>query len=184
MTKGKSSVFYKSTHVVVGNSAKDLVSFGYSQGWDFPVLGSAPIPTRPIHINDWLITPAHLDSTDLPLRAKQRLDAIFSAGIRPIGLLLIHEAPKQLPTGEIRKKSDSRNEVVTPKARIQAKKVLQASGSVLGAIAIETGAITLAIAAAALILPGFLIAGALLLDPILVVVTEDGFWVEIDRWDI
>jgi hypothetical protein len=30
--------------------------------------------------------------------------------------------------------------------------------------------------------PALLVVGAVVVDPILVAVTEDGYWVEIDRW--
>jgi hypothetical protein len=171
------------TNVALGNSAQDLVTFGRSQGWDFPVLGYAPLPAQHVHVNGWLIVPAHLDSSPLPARAQQRMDAIFVAGIRPTGWLLVHEAPKLLPANVEEVEAPTPNTILSPKARQQTRSALKAVGTVLGGLAVATGTVALAVAAVVAFLPVILIAGLILIDPILVAVTEDGFWVEIDRWD-
>ena len=72
----------------------------------------------------------------------------------------------------------------------QIRSVLKALGIAVGAVgsvlAAVTGVAVLAVAAlslaAVMVVPALLVMGAVLLDPILVVVTEDGYWVEIDRW--
>lgn len=182
MKKSKVDIKTMYANVAIGNRAKDLVSFGRSRGWNLPVLGSAPMPDRPVVINGWLISPAHLDSTPLPKRAKYRMDAVYEAGLRPIGWLIVHEAPKQLTSG-IQEKVEIPNRLVTPKTQAFMKSALKTTGTVLGALALASGTALLLVGAIALIVPAFLIAGAVVLDPILVAVTEDGYWVEIDRWD-
>lgn len=172
------------TKFKIGNRAQDLVAFGRSQGWDFPVLGHAPYPSTPVHINDWLIVPAHLDSTPLPARAQDRMDAIFAAGIRPKGWLLVHEAPKYLPANVEEREVPTPTTLLSPRTRQQVKTALKTVGTVMGTLAVATGTAALAIAAVVAFLPVALISGAILIDPILVAVTEDGFWVEIDRWDV
>ena len=61
------------------------------------------------------------------------------------------------------------------------------SGAALGA-GILSGSIValagLAILGGILLAPIGLLGAAVILDPILVVVTTDNYWIEIDRWDI
>jgi len=72
----------------------------------------------------------------------------------------------------------------------QLKSLLTVVASAVGIVALGlvavAGLAVLAVAAlfiaAALALPIALVAGAVGVDPILVAVTEDGYWVEVDRW--
>jgi len=168
----------------IDNSAKSLIDFGRSQGFDFRQLGKAPMPNTVTRIDKWLITPMHLDSTPLPERARQRMKLVAEVGIRPKGWLLIHEAPKHLPAPQQEKTVTQPKETIHPEIKQQAKKALKVTGSILGGFAIATGGLALAIGAITLLVPAFLIAGVVMLDPILVAVTDDGHWIEIDRWDM
>lgn len=171
-----------STQVASGNKAKDLVTFGRSLGWDFPVLWNGPMPARPSHQNNWLIVPAHLDTTPIPDHAQRKMNAILSSGIQLRGWVIIHEAPRLLTDTP---KDEPLESFKIPGAwKNKAKSTLKVTGSILGTLALAAGSVALGIAALTLLLPGVLIAGALMLDPILVAVIEDGFWVEIDRWDV
>lgn len=183
MKTTKTHTVFNQTKIKIGNKAQDLVAFGRSQGWDVPVLGHAPLPSTHVLINGWMIVPAHLDNTLLPTRAQNRMDAIFAAGIRPKGWLVVHEAPKQLPAHIEERNVPTPNTRLSPKTWQQARLALKTVGAVLGGLAVATGTIALAVAAMVAFLPVVLIAGAILIDPILVAVTEDGYWVEIDRWD-
>jgi hypothetical protein len=70
------------------------------------------------------------------------------------------------------------------------KSGLKVAGTVLGALGallvVTLGLGILAVMvislAAILIVPATLVVGAAVVDPILVAVTEDGYWIEIDRW--
>jgi hypothetical protein len=66
------------------------------------------------------------------------------------------------------------------------KKVGVAIGSLAAGAVALSGFILIAVMAlaaiAVLALPLVMVSGALAFDPILVAVTEDGYWVEIDRW--
>ena len=70
-----------------------FMMLGQDHAWNFNVLGQAPMPTEPARIGDWLIVPAYLDSSPLPERTFERLQAIFTAGLRPKGFVVVHEAP-------------------------------------------------------------------------------------------
>ena len=45
MNQTKKDVYFNAQQVRVGHSARDLVAFGRSLGWQFPVMGHAPIPS-------------------------------------------------------------------------------------------------------------------------------------------
>ena len=76
---------------------QQLLSLGRQQGWDVNILGRAPLPDAPLRMGDWLIVPSWQDSSPMPARALARVQAVYDAGIRPVGFLLAHEAPRQLP---------------------------------------------------------------------------------------
>lgn len=156
---------------------RQLMSLAEELKWNSQVLGRAPMPDEPVRLGDWLLTPATADSTPIPERAWERIQAIFAAGIRPQGFVLVHEAPMLLP--DVAKVPTNEKPQPRPPASV---------GPALGAgLASASGLAAMAVAAlafVALLLPLAVMAGALTLDPILVAVTEDGYWVEIDRWNI
>jgi hypothetical protein len=168
---------------LMGLETKELVKFGDDMGWDLPVLGQAPLPQEPIRAGDWLIVPAEQETSPIPDRAFKRVQAIYMAGHRPKGFVLVHEAPAllaappatQKPTGWRTLLPDSKN---TAALAVTAGGVLVAS-VVVGALAIAAiGAVI------AMTLPVVAVAGAVAVDPILIAVMEDDCWIEIDRWDI
>lgn len=150
---------------------QEIVTLGEKRGWDFTVLGQAPLPTHPVRVGKWLIVPAEQDTSQIPARALQRVQAIYAAGLRPKGFVIVHEAPLVLASGH--------NEQKTALPQ-QFSLVLPILERILGGI-VASGLVAIS-AAILLTVPLTLVAGALLLDPILIAVTEDGDWIEIDRW--
>jgi len=141
-------------------AARQVFTIGRQQGWMFNYLGKAPIPERPIHIKDWLIIPALQDNSEIPPRAMERIQAIYASGYQPAGWVVIHEAPKLLEA---------------PKSIETNKPKLWKYLAVLGGVAALGGL-------AAAIIP--LLGAAAVVDPILVLVTPELDWIEIDRWYI
>jgi hypothetical protein len=164
-----------------------LLTLGRERGWDFAVLGQAPMPTQPVQLGDWLVVPASQDQSHIPIRAWERLHAIRAAGLQPQGFVLVHETRKSLPAStQLRRPFQWSS--LTPAL----KTVLVVAGIILAlpVLAMGVAFVLAAIAAvvtsllALLIVPAILFAGLTGLDPILVAVTNDGYWVEIDRWDV
>jgi hypothetical protein len=148
---------------------RQLVTLGRRHHWPFQVLGKAPMVQEPVRLGEWLLVPAQDDSSKLPDRALVRIQAIFAAGLRPQGFVLVHEAPKLLKAP------------VTPKEQPKVVPVTTASPQSTSDLA--SGLVTGFVALASMIFPMlFMVAAAVLADPILVAVTEDGYWIEIDRW--
>jgi hypothetical protein len=137
-------------------------------------------------LGDWLIVPVEQDSSPVPDRALRRVQDIFAAGIRPKGFVLVHEAPKLLSAPPAEQSQGLRMSALPDWLRSG----LKVTGTGLGvaglALVAIPGLVVLAVAAlslAAMVMaPALLVVGAVVVDPILVAVTEDGYWVEIDRW--
>lgn len=164
--------------------ARQLLTLGQKRGWDFAILGQAPLPREHIRMGDWLIVPAHHDTSAVPPRALERVQSIFAAGIRPKGFVVVHEAPKLLSASQEVDTTPKPGPSVLPNLT----PALKVAGGALGTLAVLTlgiGGLAVAlVAGAALALPAILLAGAVALDPILIVVTEDDIWIEIDRWTV
>jgi len=171
---------------VVSPQVQQVVTLGRQQGWNCAILGQAPFPSEPVRLGDWLIVPAHQDSSQLPARALERVQAIFGAGLRPKGFVVVHEAPMLLPA-PTQNQPDTLRMAALP---AHLKSGLKVAGTVLGALGallvVTLGLGILAVMvislAAILIVPATLVVGVTVVDPILVAVTEDGYWIEIDRW--
>jgi hypothetical protein len=162
--------------------AKSLVSLGSEMGWDIKVIGRAPLPTEPVRIGEWLLVPADQDTSPLPPRSFERVQQIYKCGLRPAGFVIAHEAPALLAP-EIKPAEEPIEwAVLSPEHKRLMKRALGVL--VIGTLGIAILPIVLAAVAAvagALFLPAAMVAGVAI-DPILIAVTEDGYWIEIDRW--
>jgi hypothetical protein len=165
---------------------RGLMDLSDQHGWDFAVLGQAPLPTEPVRLGDWLLIPAQEDTSSIPERTLARIQAIFAAGLRPKGFVVVHEAPKLLADPSVVEGEAVEISPVPPRVQLALQKAEEMATSAAKCLAVVAGAATVALgamaAAAALLLPMLLLAAAAGLDPILVAVTEDDVWVEIDRW--
>jgi len=166
---------------ITSPQVKELMTLGRQEIWDFAVLGQAPMPEEPIRLQDWLIVPAEQDSSDIPERALTRVQAIFAAGIRPKGFVLVHEAPMLLPAPkETQEQTPQPRWALNPETTQKTIEALSFGVSTLAKV--MAGAVTLVTAVGSVVLPAIFLTGLALIDPILIAVTEDDYWVEIDRW--
>ena len=145
------------------------------------------MPENPVRLGDWLLVPAQSDSTAIPVRSLARVHAIFLAGIRPQGFVLVHEAPKLLKAPQGTGSRGQGPTVETWLGRSTIKWISAVGGALVLAVAAVAGLVMVAAAlialASVLIVPAVLMAVALGVDPILVAVTDDDHWIEIDRWN-
>lgn len=173
-----------SNQVELAVETRQLLSLGRQEKWSFQVLGQAPMPEKPIRLGEWLVTPAEIDTSVIPARALTRIQAIFAAGIRPQGFVLVHEAPKLLPSPDARDKPQ--NTLAIPHKNTWSGRIGQTSNSTDQVLSVISSLAAVAVAVfaliAAFVIPAMLLAASSGLDPILVAVTEDGYWIEIDRW--
>ena len=147
------------------SQVQHLLSLGDRMGWHTQVIGRAPMLKETVRLQDWMLVPAHEDTTAIPARTMRRIHTLFSQGLRPQGFVVVHEAPMHL---------------TAPKPVIEERPPMEweGVGKAVGAIAKVMGVLLLG----SMLLPFGLLAGLVMLDPILVAVTEDGYWIEIDRW--
>jgi len=145
--------------------------------------------------------------TKLPARSRIRLETVIASGVNPKAVVLFHEIPTQSTSqasGQFVKAVRSRvssgviwtqqecpvlleratQTLVTglEKTEVSSRKYVPVVGNFLvksAAVAVPV----LATVAVGLLFAAASIATALLHDPCLVVVTQDGFWIEVDRWD-
>ena len=165
---------------------KQLLSLGQQENWRFRVLGRAPMPKEPVRLGDWLLAPVQIDSSPIPARSLARIQAIFAAGIQPQGFVLVHEAPKLLPSPVVMDERLQKHSALVSPEQSALRWIGAAAGVFTIAIAAVLGFVMVALATMALasiiLLPAVLVMGAVVLDPILVIVTSDNYFIEIDRW--
>ena len=161
---------------ILGPQTEQLLVMGEENNWPIQVLGQAPMLEEPIRIREWVLVPAQMDSTQIPDHAMERIHAVYETGIHPQGFVIVHEAPLEIkaPYTGLNKKDNS--DIL--------KKI---GGAALGAGILSGSLVALAgiaILGGILLAPIGLLGAAVVLDPILVVVTTDNYWIEIDRWEI
>jgi len=169
-----STMKQRKTDLALSNETSEMIQLGRDHSWGFQCLGQAPMPERPARVGNWLIVPANLDSTQVPTRTLSRVQAIFKAGLRPEGFVLVHEAPLLLPAPK----------EAPPKVPLEEWKVAPSPNAISGTDLLDGFAKIISAVFSvigSLLLPALAL-GLMTLDPILVAVTEDGYWIEIDRW--
>jgi len=183
-----SNSFSKRIVTLTSPDTRDLLNLSREQRWRCILLGQAPFPDQPVRFHDWLIVPAHLDSGNIPERALGRIQTIYASGLRPKGFIVVHEAPKLLASPESHKVQDIKFSMLNNQVRSNLKLASTAVAiGTIGTVAIS-GVAILAVAgltmAALLFIPAAMVMGVTVLDPILIAVTKDNYWIEIDRWDV
>ncbi len=177
------------------------------------VIGHSNARLIPQRVGKWWLEPLQLDpltlqpiksSTEIPPRAKQRLQEFLDKGVVPRAVVVFHEIPgeqralfpiertairlhrfahQELPV--LISQSAALASVIKGQAQTQAPvlgslalTLMQRSAPLLGVLALASLAVlghlaTVSVAVAAT---------AVALDPCLVAITPDGYWVELDRW--
>ena len=130
-----------------------LMDIGQRNNWNFVNLGKAPIPEQPVRAGEWLIISATEDTSPIPKQTMHRIKTIFQEGIRPIHWVVVHEAPFLLSA---------------PKSEEQKKSRILPYLALLGGLGVWLAATIITTAA--------------VVDPILIAITPEFDWIEIDRW--
>lgn len=190
----------------------NLVEFFEQKGWEYKVLGRAEMPEAISYLGNWIIVPSDLDASDIPDHAMDKVSAIFGRGFRPKGFVLVHEITEKdaanhpntafsVPRKDwFEQVETSRKRKVDARPQPDFRKVVKSLAPVadimgtliklaliVGAVAI--GLIVLVNIVQALLAGGIVILGLFALavmaglDPVLVVVSDDNYWIEIDRWE-
>lgn len=156
--------------MILTETVREAVCIGRKNHWWFRVVGNGEMITQPVYKDGWWLIPTPLDSTDIA-KARKRIDALKSTGIPIQGVVVAHEAPRLLCAP---KASD--RPLVTQSAAQMALAVLK--GVLLGTLTLASAVVLITT-----ILPVLgsvvLLAGLVLIDPAIIVVLEDGTWLEV-----
>jgi len=130
-----------------------LMDIGQRNNWNFVNLGKAPIPEQPVRAGEWLIVSATEDTSPIPKQTMQRIKTIYQEGIHPLHWVVVHEAPFLLSA---------------PKPEKEKKPRILPYLALLGGLGVW--------------LATTIITTAAIVDPILIAITPEFDWIEIDRW--
>ena len=173
---------------------REMVDVGREHRWRFQPMGRAHVPEKPVYLRDWVVVPIGQDTSEIPEPSLERVRALFEAGVRPKAFVMAHETPRMLaaPPGSTslpakpsidwgKVKEDAAERAQRLMTRLPdtetVKPVLIQGAKALGMAAAAAAAVV----AVPLLLVGLLGAVALA-DPVLIAVTDDDYFVEIDRW--
>jgi hypothetical protein len=134
-------------------SALRALKVGQDNHWRFRIVGQGDVPREPVYRDEWWFKALR----EVPESAVGRLLALRRAGLKFKGVVIAHEAPRQL-TAPVEPKEDFKNTNILP--------ALQDAGAVLGQIFLFMGSLMV----------------AAMVDPALIVVLDDGTWVEVMTW--
>jgi hypothetical protein len=163
--------------------ARELLGLGRRLTWDVQPLGRGPLLRQSVFVGGWWLVPVAEDKTRIPRRALERVTAIYAAGLRPKGFIVAHEAPAALrsPT-EGHRLGQSPQEVFDQLKQTLSRLVVVDWVRGFSLEALRTWADVLLMAAKGILIFSGTVLSLALVDPILIAVTEDDYWVEIDRW--
>ena len=150
---------------VYSELAQEVIAIGRKNHWRFRVIGYGEAPTETVYQSGWSLTTL----PEAPRIAQDRLFALKAAGVGVKALIIAHELPNFVVGPE--PKSDFNFEPILSGLTKIAKGV--------GIVALATTATVAIAAAAAIVAPILLIFTAVLVDPAIIIICEDGTWVEI-----
>lgn len=142
-------------NTIISYEARKAVQVGYDNHWRFRVVGQGDVPEKSYYKDEWIFDPV-----EAPVVAQDRLSALRRSGVQIKGFVIAHEAPRLLSAPA--PKTDFKV-ASTPD-------ILPDVGTAIGKIA--TG----------LLWVFLFIFQVALLDPALIVVLEDGTWLEVMTW--
>ena len=157
------------------------------------LLGHSRAPILPQQVGRWWLEPVTLD-TPLPSRARHRLEVVRASGLPIKAVVLFHEIPTEpavqpsqaaglvVRSGQLIRWAEQELPIFTDNAVNQARRAAPMLGSA-ARMALSLTAAGLGLGAVALATVTLATLNAVLIDPCLVIVTDGGDWIEIDRWD-
>lgn len=140
------------TQFIYSDLAEKAIEIGRQKHWRFKVVGYGQVPNRPFYRGAWWFEPVK----ELP-DGKDRLDALRASGIDFKGFVVAHEVVL------VETKPETKIQTQTPD-------ILPVLGDVFKIV----GQVTLSLL--------LLTAQAVLIDPALIVILEDGTWLEVMTW--
>jgi len=140
---------------LITSEARKAIQIGYQNHWRFRVVGRGDVPKNAYYKDEWVFEPINS-----PNVAQDRLKALKQKGICFKGFVIAHEAPRLL-TMQTPKvpKPDFKNKDILPDLENLVVNVMFGLGYFFS-----------------------LLFQMVLLDPALIVILEDGTWLEVMTW--
>jgi len=139
---------------LISYEARKAVQVGYDNHWRFRVVGQGDVPERSYYKKEWVY-----EAVEAPQKGLDRIETLRRSGISIKGFVVAHEAPKLLTAPAPKKDFKNTTPVILPDI-----------GKVVSSLAMG------------LLWFMALIFQVALLDPALIVVLEDGTWLEVMTW--
>lgn len=153
----------KKATLIYSKEAQKAVWVGAQNHMMFRVVGSGEVPHEPYYKDQWWFELVESEAI-LPSEGVNRLDLLRRAGINIKSVVIAHEAPKILSAPKPAVKEPQKPDT----------DILNSFLPILGTVVAAVGAI--------LGLFVMLFVRAILIDPALIVVLEDGTWLEVMTW--
>lgn len=157
------TAFSTNKGLIYSQEALKAIKIGCVNHMWFKVVGCGGFPHEPYYKDEWWFVPLKPGEI-IPPEGEIRLELLRGAGVRIKGLVIAHEAPKVLPAPKPGDKEKQKTNTATSSTLLP---ILEVITAVLGAIFMVFGMILIR---------------AILIDPALIVVLEDGTWLEIMTW--
>ncbi|MBL8049618.1 MAG: hypothetical protein JNM46_00210 [Anaerolineales bacterium] len=141
---------------IISYEARRAIQVGYKNHWRFRVVGQGEVPVQPFYKDEWVFEPVNV-----PQVAQDRIETLKRFGFSFKGFVIAHEAPRLLPAPAPKKQDFKNNQTVGILPDVEAL-----LGNLLKGL---------------LFFLTFIFQVALL-DPALIVVLEDGTWLEVMTW--
>lgn len=148
---------------IISPEAKKVLTLAREKYWGFRVLDRVGALEEETYNDGWWLIPTD-NSTQIEM-ARKRIEAIKNSGVRIRQVIIAHEAPKLLCAPKIEQKIE-----------IPWEDIGEAVGVILKVV---TAVLTVVMASTGLLL---VLGIAAICDPAVIIVLEDGTWVEVVRW--
>lgn len=159
---------------LISPQARQVLTLGREKYWGFQVAEGRGVLKEETYKNGWWYLPT--DSMQIT-KASKRIEAIKNSGVKVRQVIIAHEAPRLLCAPQ---------KAVKPKKGMMG---LWVAVGLLAGVGIVMAAITVAVALVTLLLPIVAAVGVIMLmgtgvliDPVAIIVLEDGTRIEVMRW--
>jgi hypothetical protein len=163
-------------NTLYSNEVQQAINLGREHHYRFRVVGKNGTIDKPLPKEGWWYYPA----TDIPRNAQKRVDMLDKSGVSIKQVIIGHEASRLL------KAPPKPNLIPIKKAEIQKPKKDPVDLSIVADVLATTFKLALGVATVAVGITvwimGAALSTALMLDPTVIVVLEDGTWLECMSW--
>lgn len=168
--------------MLITPQAKQALDVARENRMRFRVLEKTGELNSPVRISNWVYAPAN--AAIIPADARKRIELILKSGLNPTQIIVGHELVEvpQLPSPMITKPAP----LTVPKININEIKISPETEQAIKQALLTTGKVAIEVAKIAAVGTGVMLYGMAMalasVDPSVIVVLEDGSWLEVLSW--